>query len=402
MEVPDTRQQADPTGWGVITALGIAQIISWGSLYYAFSFLIEPLQAAAGASKSTVVGAFSLGLLIAGLLTVPVGALIDRAGGRGVMTAGSLAGAGLLVLLSTTHSVLVLYIAWVGLGAAMAATLYDPAFAVLTAMFRANYRRAIAALTLFGGFASTVFWPLTEFLIAQLGWRDALLVLAAFNALICAPLHWWVVPARAAPTVVQSASEPVTGHFRAALRTPMFYLLTLSFVGNILVFSAVSVHLMLMLQAKGLTTAHAALVGAMVGPMQVAGRVLEITFGARLSPRAVGVIAMALLPSSLLVLLMADTNAWLLLLFALLYGAGNGVMTIVRGAIAAEVFGREAYGAINGAMAAPVLVAKAAGPLIAALALTALGDYDRTLMMLFVIGVAAVAVFALAMTLRRT
>jgi MFS family permease len=400
MEVPDTRQQADPTGWGVITALGIAQIISWGSLYYAFSFLIEPLQAAAGASKSTVVGAFSLGLLIAGLLTVPVGALIDRAGGRGVMTAGSLAAAGLLALLSRTDSVLMLYVAWVGLGATMAATLYDPAFAVLTKMFRANYRRAIAALTLFGGFASTVFWPLTEFLIAQLGWRDALLVLGATNLLICAPLHWWVVPARAAPTATQQTGVAASGQFRVALRTPMFYLLTLSFVGNILVFSAVSVHLMLMLQAKGLTAAHAALVGAMVGPMQVAGRVIEIAFGARLSPRAVGVIAMALLPASLLVLLMAGTNASLLLLFALLYGAGNGVMTIVRGAIAAEVFGREAYGAINGAMAAPVVVAKAAGPLVAALALTALGNYDRTLLMLVAIGVAAVAVFAFA-TLRR-
>jgi MFS family permease len=397
---PDDARGSEPKHWGVISALGIAQIISWGSLYYAFSFLIEPLQAASGAGKSTVVGAFSLGLLIAGLLSVPVGAIIDRAGGRSVMTAGSLAAAALLTLLSLTDSVELMYLAWIGLGAAMAATLYDPAFAILTAMFQTNYRRAIAALTLFGGFASTVFWPLTEFLIAQMGWRDALLVLASFNLLICAPLHWWVVPARARVST-QSSSQAGTGRFKAALGTPAFYLLTLSFIGNTLVFSAVSVHLMLMLQDKGLTSAQAALVGAMVGPMQVAGRILEITAGARLAARTIGIIAMGLLPLSLAVLFAAETNTWMLLAFATLYGAGNGVMTIVRGAIAAEVFGREAYGAINGAMAAPVIVAKAAGPLVAALALTALGSYDRTLLLLIVVGAIATGVFAVATVWRR-
>jgi MFS family permease len=356
---------------------------------------------ATAADQGTVVGAFSLGLLTAGLLSAPVGALIDRIGGRGLMTAGSLAAALLLAALSLVQSAAQLYVVWTGLGVAMAATLYDPAFAVLTRIFTTNYRRAITALTLFGGFASTVFWPLTQWLIATLGWRDALLVLAALNAAVCAPVHWWVLP-RQSPAVRQrAAGVQGAGAFRAALRTPMFYLLALAFTGNALVFSAMQVHLMSMLQAKQLSAASAAAIGAMIGPMQVAGRVLELTLGARLQAATIGIIAMALLPVSLL-LLTAGGVAWpLLIAFAVLYGIGNGVMTIVRGAIAAELFGREAYGAINGAMAAPVVVAKAAGPLIAAVLFTTLGGYDATLTVLITVGALSTAVFALSARARR-
>ncbi|MGZ8254563.1 MAG: MFS transporter, partial [Burkholderiaceae bacterium] len=265
--------------FGIVCALGIAQIISWGSLYYAFSFLITPLMQASGGTKPSVFAAFSFGLLVSGLLSAPVGALIDRVGGRGVMTAGSIVGAVLLALLSQVHSVFALYAVWAGLGVVMAATLYDPAFAVITRLFASDYRRAITMLTLFGGFASTVFWPLTQFLIAEIGWRNALLVLALLNLVVCAPLHWWVLPGNGGgsgrPWV---AGRAAPGAFRAALRTPVFYLLTIAFTGNALVFSATQVHLMSMLQDKQLSAGSAALVGAMIGPMQVTGRVLELAF----------------------------------------------------------------------------------------------------------------------------
>ena len=348
---PSSEQVAS---FGTVAALGIAQIISWGSLYYAFSFLITPLMEASGADKTTVFAAFSLGLLVSGLLSAPVGALIDRRGGRGVMTAGSLAGAILLAVLSRVESIVALYAVWAGLGAVMAATLYDPAFAVITRLFSTNYRRAITALTLFGGFASTVFWPLTQFLIAEIGWRQALLVLAALNLAVCVPVHWWVL----SPSSLGPRRRPIVasgpGAFRTALRTPLFYLLTIAFTGNALVFSATQVHLMSMLQAKYLSAASAALVGAMVGPMQVMGRVLELAFASRLSASAIGIIAMAFLPLSLWILGMAGVEWPMLVAFAVIYGTGNGVMTIVRGAIPAELFGRESYGAVNGAMAAPV------------------------------------------------
>ena len=388
--------QGSAASFGTICALGIAQIISWGSLYYAFGFLITPLMQASGADKPSVFAAFSLGLLVSGLLSAPVGALIDRFGGRSVMTAGSIAGAVLLALLSQVQSVFGLYGVWAGLGVVMAATLYDPAFAVIMRLFASNYRRAITALTLFGGFASTVFWPLTQFLIAELGWRDALLVLALLNLVVCAPLHWWVLPRDRYAGRSRAAAPDGPGAFRTALRTPVFYLLTIAFTGNALVFSATQVHLMSILQEKQLSAASAALVGAMIGPMQVTGRVLELAFAARLSASTIGILAMAFLPLSLGLLGFGGVQWPLLVAFAVIYGTGNGVMTIVRGAIAAELFGREAYGAINGAMAAPVIVAKAAGPLVAALLFAGLGGYDRTLLILVVIGAVATAVFALS------
>ena len=386
----------DPASFGTICALGIAQIISWGSIYYAFSFLISPLMAASGGDKATVFASFSLGLLVSGILSAPVGSLIDRVGGRGVMTAGSLAGAVLLALLSQVQSVIALYAVWAGLGAVMAATLYEPAFAVITRLFASNYRRAITTLTLFGGFASTVFWPLTQFLIAHIGWQHALLVLAALNLLVCAPLHWWVLPRNGGAGQGRRTASAPSGAFRTALRTPVFYLLTIAFTGNALVFSATQVHLMSILQAKQMTAASAALVGAMIGPMQVTGRVLELAFASRLSASTVGIVAMAFLPLSLLLLGIAGVEWPLLMCFAVIYGTGNGVMTVVRGAIPAELFGRDAYGAINGAMAAPVTVAKAAGPLVAALLYAALGGYDTTLFILIAIGAASTLVFVLS------
>jgi MFS family permease len=387
---------AQVASFGTVAALGIAQIVSWGSLYYAFSFLITPLMAASGADKPTVFAAFSLGLLVSGLLSAPVGALIDRRGGRGVMTAGSLAGAILLALLSRVESVAALYAVWAGLGAVMAATLYDPAFAVITRLFSTNYRRAITALTLFGGFASTVFWPLTQFLIAAIGWRESLLVLAALNLAVCVPVHWWVLPPGSASARRRPAVPAGTGAFRTALRTPVFYLLTIAFTGNALVFSATQVHLMSMLQAKQLSAASAALVGAMIGPMQVTGRVLEFAFASRLSASTVGILAMAFLPIALWVLSIAGVQWPLLVAFAVIYGIGNGAMTIVRGAIPAELFGRDAYGAINGAMAAPVTIAKAAGPLVAALLFAWLGGYDGTVLILIGIGAVSTAVFVVS------
>ena len=396
MGTDPSTSRPDRASFRTICALGIAQIISWGSLYYAFSFLIAPLMEASGGDKPSVFAAFSFGLLISGLLSAPVGALIDRVGGRGVMTAGSIAGAVLLALLSQVQSVFALYAVWAGLGVVMAATLYDPAFAVITRLFASNYRRAITTLTLFGGFASTVFWPLTQFLIAEVGWRNALLVLALLNFAVCAPLHWWVLPGSGGTSRSRLAGAAAPGAFRAALRTPIFYLLTIAFTGNALVFSATQVHLMSMLQDKQLSAASAALVGAMIGPMQVTGRVLELVFASRLSASAIGILAMAFLPLSLWLLGIAGVQWPLLVAFAVIYGIGNGVMTIVRGAIAAELFGREAYGAINGAMAAPVIVAKAAGPLVAALLFVWLGGYDRTLLVLIVIGVVSTGVFVLS------
>jgi len=388
--------------WVIVVALGITQIIAWGSIYYAFSLVIEALAGAVGAEQPTVVGAFSVALLAAGAVSAPIGSLIDRHGGRWVMTAGSVGAGILLIALGHVHTVWQLYLVWAGLGVAMAATLYDPAFAVLAQVFKARQRKAITALTLFGGFASTVFWPLTQALIQAFGWQHALLVLGLLNLLVSAPLHGWLLPpgGRASPPAAsdQGAGSPQASTNRSALhvvlRDPSFYGLCAAFTANALVFSAMSVHLISLLQGKGLTVAQAAWVGALVGPMQVLGRLLEFVFLSKLHPSRVGVLAMWLLPASLGLLALGGSHPGGLALFALLYGCCNGVMTIVRGAIPAELYGREHYGVVNGAMATPVLLAKAAGPIAASFALLTWPAPAHLLLLLAAIAVASAAVFA--------
>lgn len=391
--------------WRLVAALGLAQITAWGSVYYVFALLLPHLHAELGARKEAVVGAFSLALLTSGLLAPWVGRQIDRHGGRGLMSAGSVLAALGLVLLSRVDSLPGLYLAWLLLGVSMAATLYDPAFAVLAKTFDHGYRRAITVLTLFGGFASTVFWPLTQLLIDRYGWRDATALLGLLNLLLCVPLHLRFVPAgarRAAAAPASAADASTRGHdLRTALREPAFYLLCGAFTANALVFSAMAVHMLPMLVDKGLSPLQAAAIGALAGPMQVLGRVLELLFGARFRATQVALVASAMLPLSLLLFHALGPISALYLAFAFLYGAGNGVITLVRGAIPAEIYGRTHYGAINGAMAAPVLIAKASGPLVAALVWTLSGGYASLALVLAAVAALTVVLLGFVQGARR-
>jgi MFS family permease len=401
MPSPVLGRRAAREPWGAVVALGITQITAWGSIYYLFPLLMQPLQSALGASRSAVVGAFTVSVLISGLLAPVVGRAIDRRGGRRLMTGASvLASAGLAALGQTT-SLLQLYLVWTVLGVAMAGTLYEPAFAVLTRAFVTNHRRAIAVLTLFGGFASTVFWPLGQALIGEFGWRSTAMIFGALNLVVCVPLHLFALPSAPESSETETApGEVSSGSLRAALRDTAFYWLAAAFTVNALVFSGTAVHLLSMLGAKGMTAAHAAALGALMGPMQVLGRLAEIFAGPRVAPTQVAIFAMALLPASLLVFAATGTSVGGFVLFALLYGAGNGVMTIVRGTVPVELYGRREYGAVNGALAAPVLLAKAVGPLVAAIIWSMLGDYDAVAYAFAVVASSALVFFALAIRRR--
>ncbi len=392
----DTSAVHEREPWRLVIALGITQITSWGSIYYLFALLLQPVQRELALSKPFAVGAFSLALLISGLLAPRVGAWIDGHGGRRPMVLGSLLAVTGLFLLSLVHSAAQLYAVWALLGVAMAMTLYDPAFAVVTRAFALNYRRAITVLTLFGGLASTVFWPLTQALFDEFGWRTAVQVLALINLAVCVPLHFTLPGgARATPPQPVAAATP-SRNVHEVLRDPRFYLLAGAFTANVLVFSAMAVHLIAMLESKGMSAAQAAALGALIGPMQVAGRVAEVALARRFSMQQVGVAAAAFLPLSLLLFATADLHTTMFVLFAVLYGTGNGVMTIVRGAIPAALYGRDHYGAVNGALAAPALVAKAAGPLVAALMFTATGNYNAVLVLLIATGALAAALLWIA------
>lgn len=394
----DNNAGRSPLPWPRLAALGSAQIISWGSFYYAFALLIPALTAELGASQAAVVGAFSAALLAAGALSAPVGARIDRHGARGVMAAGSLGGGIALAGLAFVQDLTLLYALWAVIGAAMAATLYDPVFAAVTRALRDTARGprpAITMLTLFGGFASTVFWPLTQTLVDGLGWRPALLVLAAINIGIALPLQLWGLPREAADghAAHAAAPRPPAEPLGPLLRHPLFIGLAAAFTLNTLVFSAMSVHLIGLLQAKSLTAAQAAMVGASIGPVQVFGRAIEYLFLGRWQAAKLGRFVICLLPAALAALLWAQGVSPALALFVLLYGMGNGMITIVRGALPVELWGAARYGLINGALATPVLVAKAAGPIVAALLLAPLGP-QGVLLSLVGLAVAAALLFA--------
>jgi MFS family permease len=384
-------QPAPGASWQLLVALGITQIVSWGSIYYAFALLLEPLQRDLGAGKSEIAGAFSAALLASGLCATWIGGTIDRLGGRWVMTLGSAAAVVLLVALSQVQSLALLYLIWIGLGVAMAATLYEPAFVVIAQVYRANYRRALTVLTLFGGLASTVFWPVTTLLIEGFGWREAVLWLAAINLLVCVPLHFALLPRTSGAT--SAAPQPKGGILRSKLWSDRrFRALTLAFLAHYVVVSAIAGHLIAMLLARGLLPAAAAGIGALIGPMQVAGRVVEFGVSRWLTVGQMGRIAAIAMPMSLLALLWAGTSWVWLTVFAVLFGAGNGAMTVIRGALPVEMYGRDNYGAIAGALAAPGLLARAGGPIFAALLWSALGGYGPTTLVL--IGVAAVGAAA--------
>jgi len=388
-------------GIGLIVALGITQIVSWGSVYYLAALLMEPLRQALGVAQPVIVGAFSLSMLVSGLAAPWVGRYIDRHGGRGVMTAGSIAAAALLALLSRVESVVALYAIYLALGLAMAATLYPPAFAVVTQFFGAGYRRAITVITLFGGLASTVFWPLTTALIEALGWRGAVLTLAAINLALCVPLHATLPrpPPRAESDTPVANALKADATAREALRSPGFVLLAIAFAGHALIISSIGVHLLALLTGRGMSAASAAAAAALIGPMQVLGRILELSLSHRASAAQVGRVITWFMPLAMALLWLEGLvrAEWLLLaLFTLLYGVGNGAMTIVRGAVPAELFGRTHYGAISGALNGPAMMAGAAAPFLASLLLEVLGSYGRVLLVLMIVGVAAAASFAWA------
>jgi MFS family permease len=392
---PAPNPAAAGPAWRLLIALGITQIVSWGSIYYAFALLLEPLQHDLGASRSEIAGAFSAALLVSGLCATWIGRTIDRLGGRRVMTLGSAAAALLLAALSQVQSAAALYAVWIGLGAVMAATLYEPAFVVDAQAFRGGYRRALTVLTLFGGLASTVFWPLTTWLIEAFGWRGAVLWLAAINLTICVPLHLGLLPGTRRATSASSAA-PTRPTAARPWRARRFRALALAFLAHYVVVSAIAAHLIALLLARGMSPAAAATVGALIGPMQVAGRLIELGASRWLRVDQVGRVAAAAMPAALLALLAAGTHPAGLALFAALFGAGNGAMTVVRGALPVEMYGREHYGAIAGALAAPGLMARAVGPLLAALLWSALGGYDRVTLVLAGVAAAGALAFALA------
>lgn len=386
-----------------MAGLGIAQIVSWGTLYYAFPLVAVAMEADLGLSKPELYGAATFGLGIGSLAAYPVGAAIDRGHGRAVLAGGSVFAALLLFAWSRVESLAAFYAILAGIGVAQAMTLYEPAFAVAARRSMEEARAVITALTLWGGFASTVFVPLTQALLDALGWRGALGALALLNLAICVPLHLAVVEAgtRAARSPLPTADADSTRRraaVRAAVREPAFWALAVAFTLYYTAFTALTYHLYPLLLERGFdeTTVVAAI--AIIGPAQVVGR-LAIWWLAHERPvRGIGMATVVALPASVAALIVLPSSFASLAIFAAGYGAANGVMTIVRGLALPEMVTKEAYGELNGILNVPAALARALAPVAAAAIWAATRSYDGVLLaVLATAAVAAVGFWAAAL-----
>ncbi len=366
--------ERDPHLWRTTSALGVAQIISWGTLYYTIAVLGSAMRKDLGVSDVVLFGSYTAGLFASGMVSPLVGRQIDAHGGGRVLAVGSLLGALATTLLATAQGPLTLLAGWLLAGVAMSACLYDPAFATLHQISGTAYRRAVTTLTLFGGFASTVFWPLSQYLLDAIGWRYTFAVYAGLHLLVCLPLHLLLVPR------IVAEKLPVVAHATAAVPAAngaVFGWLATAFALAAFMGTAMASHLIGLLTATGLTARDAVLVGSLIGPMQVAGRVMEFAFGRHLRALAVGTLAFAMMALALAIFTQVR-GVWIVALaFAIIYGWSNGVFTIVRGTVPAELFGQRGYGALLGRLARPQFVLKSIAPL--ALTLFFALDPDRSL-----------------------
>lgn len=395
---------SEPRLWRLVPALGIAQIISWGTLYYSIAVLGASMRADLGVSETVLFGAYSFSLLLSGLFAPAAGRAIDRWGGRSVLSAGSLIAALSLFAIGQAEGVVALYIAWGMGGIAMALTLYEPAFATLSQHTGASYRKALTALTLLGGLASTVFWPTSLIGLEALGWRHTMSAFALLQLMVCLPLHLTCVPRmKSFAHAPASAGDGVLATPQRNPRRPhagraAFIALAAAFALNGFVVSALAVHLITVLQGKHFTLAGAVWVASFIGPMQVAGRIAEFAVGRRFASRAIGLLSYTTVAVAVVLLLALDGAVELALVFAILYGASNGVLTIVRGIVPAELFGRIGYGNTLGTLAAPSLIARAIAPLACAgLAVPGAASFGW-LIALVMLSLLAIAAFAIAVT----
>jgi predicted MFS family arabinose efflux permease len=382
-----------------ICGLGIAQILSWGSLYYTIAVVGENMRRDLGVSETLFFGAFTLSLFLSGLAAPAAGRLIDEKGGRPVLAAGSLLAALALLLLATATGPVMLALGSAVSGVAMAACLYDAAFTALNELAGASYRKAVTAVTLFGGFASTVFWPLSQVLMDAIGWRETLAVYAALQAFVCLPIHLWLLPRRPSRTHVDVKPDDARDTAAAADASDYAWL-ALAFAMGAFVFSAMSVHLITLLKSGGLAAADAVIVAALIGPMQVLGRIIEFTFARNIRPVTVGTMSFLLMLLALLSLLFVQRMSPFAFVFAALYGFSNGIMTIVRGTVPAELYGRVGYGALLGRLARPAFIAKAVAPVMFSLAVAA--GLARSGAILALAGCSAISLAAYLVAIRKT
>jgi predicted MFS family arabinose efflux permease len=350
----------------VVAALGTTQNLAWGSSYYLPAILAEPIAEGLGLSRAMVFGVFSGSLLLSAFLGPAVGRVIDNRGGRGVLVLSNVVLAAGLVLLALAQGIIGLAAAWAILGVGMALGLYDAAFATLAGLYGRTARAPITGITLIAGFASTIGWPLSAFLDASLGWRGACLAWAALNLLVCLPLNRLLIPPAPPPEPEAEPQGSATPSPRGAMP-----ILAFVFASTWFVTGAMAAHMPRLLEIAGASSTAAIAAATLIGPAQVAARLVEFGVLRWIHPLVSARIAAALHPVGAGIL--AAFGAPAIMAFALLHGAGNGLLTIAKGTLPLVIFGPVGYGLRNGILAAPARAAQAASPLIFGLLIDWLG-----------------------------
>jgi len=350
----------------VISALGVVQILTWGSSFYLPAVLAGPVAEDTGWPLAWVVGGLSLGLLVAAFASPHVGAAIHRRGGRPVLALAALLLAAGLITLAMAPALPVYLAGWLLLGLGMGCGLYDPAFATLGRLYGAEARPAITTLTLWGGFASTVCWPLSAFLVAHVGWRGACLAYAGLHIGVTLPLVLLLIPKVSAVPMAAERQQASAGPLSGAERRAFLLFAGVLILGGAIM-SLVSVHLLTLLQARGVALASAVSYGALIGPAQVGARIVEMSFKGRHHPLWTLTAALVLVALGLMLLALGlpGVGVWLVL-----YGGGNGIYSIARGTVPLALFGPVRYPLVVGRLARPGLVAQALAPPAGAFVMT--------------------------------
>jgi MFS family permease len=385
-------------GWVLVLTLGITETITWGIIYYGFAVFMPVHEAEFGWSRGAMSGAFALATLLSGVFAAPVGHWLDTRGPRLLMTAGSVAAVVLTLAWSQVSNLAEFYVLWALLGITMATVLYEPAFAVVTAWFERKRTRAITAVTLMAGFASTIFMPIESWLIELQGWRMALVTLAAFLAATTVIPHALLLRRRPEDLGLEVDGEPGTAHHAGAagrrpsasvgeaVRDASYRWLVVAFSLSTLVAFAVHIHLVAYLLDRGFDPTFAATATGLVGAMQVFGRIILGMVGDRVSTRTTAAVVLAIQPLSMLILLLAPGTAGVFA-FILFFGAAKGSLSLIRPGFVADLYGRERYATIAGVLAAFVTVSNALAPLSAGAAHDLLGTDDPIFWAFIVLGI---------------
>jgi MFS family permease len=390
-------------GWVLVVTLGITETISWGILYYAFTVYLGPMEAELGWSRGDMTGAYSIGLLLAGVAAIPVGRWLDKFGPRLMMTLGSIAGALLMVAWASVTDLTQFYLIWAAMGLCLSVTLYDPAFATVTKWFDRKRVRALTVVTLMAGFASTIFIPLAGYFVQTQGWRPSLLTLAAILAVGTIAPHALLLrrrpedlglepdglPRRQTRPETQPPTQRHSVPVGEAVRDASFRWLAAAFWMSALATTGVAVHLVPYLQDRGYELTFAASATGLIGAFQVLARLVMAPFGDRTSPRILAALTLALQPAALVLLLLAPGNVGLFG-FVILFGASRGAATLTRPALLAGLYGAAQYASIAGVVQFAVSLAHASAPYAVGAAYDALTTYEPIFWVLTLVSVLAV------------